>query len=121
MLPLPEQQQIIPTPMEEGIEMIRTTIRKYSNSIMQRCLPPNIGTGGSGPTNSWSRQDGCLEDLWLEGGCPSARTPPGDRRMDFQESVDYGMRHLTAKAKSKELAQAAKTDQTAPASRPHVL
>ena len=32
--------------------------------------------------------------------------------MDFQQAVNYGMRHLNAKVQRKELAQAAKTDTT---------
>ena len=33
--------------------------------------------------------------------------------MDFQQDVDYGMRHLTAKVQGKELAQSGKADTTA--------
>ena len=35
-LPVPEIPAVIPTPLEEGIEMIRANIWEYLNGIMKR-------------------------------------------------------------------------------------
>ena len=37
-LPVPEIPAVIPTPLEEGIEMIRANIWEYLNGIMKRSI-----------------------------------------------------------------------------------
>ena len=123
----PRVEAIVPTPFLEGIELIRAVIGKYSNLIMQRkILMTGMPASNYSDWKKWGQMliqqaercnydDGtynskvaaldallfqCLDAEWRK------KILAGS--MNFQQAIDYGMRHLTAKKQSEELSQAHK-------------
>ena len=122
---VPALDPIVATPFEEGIELIRAVIGKYSNLIMQRkILMTEMPASDYADWRKWGQMlkkqaqrcnydDGTytsdvasLDALLFQ--CPDAewRRKILAGNMDFQQAIDYGMRYLTAKNQANQLALA---------------
>ena len=128
-LPVPGIDAVVATTLEARIVLIRNTIHKYSNSIIQRSiLMTKMPSTEHADWRKWAHE---IEEQakrinwenygWKEVACDALLYHCPDNvwrqkiltgRLDFNKAVDYGMRHLNAKVQSKELALAARPDTT---------